>query len=106
LTASTTGDPWIFGSPTTRLELFLSHSINLSHGLYLSVCVTVCRRKENEEMGRGEIRPSGVCRTEERGRKEKEGEERKRKRVCVENREKRGKEKKVGEDVLVCVVWG
>jgi len=35
--------------------------------------------------------------------KMKKREERKRKRVCVENREKRGKEKKVGEEVCV---WG
>lgn len=67
-TASTTGNPWIFGSPTTLDWSSLSHSINLSHGLYISVCVTVCRRKENGEMGRGEIRLSRVCGTEERGR--------------------------------------
>jgi hypothetical protein len=58
--------------------------------------VTVCRRRENGEMGRGEIRLSGVCGTEERGRKEKEKKGRGREHAW--RLERRGKEKKEGEE--------
>jgi len=47
-------------------------------------------------MGRGEIRLSGVCGTEERGRKEKEKKGRGREHAW--RLERRGKEKKDGEE--------